>query len=746
MRLVEAPTTAAATPVALPASAVEGADRARARLLLAVGAVFVLALALPCAAYAHLERRLDRDLSPRLSSFVGTPVTLGGLDISLIDLVGGLGVLRIDDIDVGGMVSTAAVTVVVDPSQAQPVRVIEIDQPAVQVRVDRVGQTDIETVLNRLRRRLAKRRARIADRRPDAHRAATPAALPHVRVSGGALRVAIARCGQATIYGIDIAPHERGVRAVLGDTEVDLDCGPWRIDGTLGRAAADISLPGLTLDRLLAVGGRLDIRTGGQSDDPRAASTADVTLTDLTLTRGVDQRAGTSLRGRVASIASRPHFAASVQRRADHLSVVLSGDELPLAPFRPLLPKSITLARATGSGELTLALGPAVTVTVDAALSGVIIDDRRVAQLPVETDVRVEAALTMPARGAATPAGSIDDPAPLASATTLHLERARFTLGALRIDAHGDVHYDHGDSWLPARGSVRVAIPPVDCAAALAAIPRGLRPHLAGLDVDGRFEGTLGLDFDVDNLAATTLDIDLGIAGCQVRREATSGDPKRLRGTFSHRFSDGSERRVGPDGPGYVALDSLPEYVPQAFVSAEDARFFDHHGFDVYQIARSLAVDLRDRAFVRGGSTISQQTVKNLFLSHRRTLARKLQEAVLTWRLEAHLSKAEILERYLNVIELGPGVFGLEAAARYWFGKPARALELREAAFLAALTPAPQSTSRRLLANGGVDATMRARVDGVLALLRRERKISERASRHALSATLELAATATPAP
>jgi membrane peptidoglycan carboxypeptidase len=115
--------------------------------------------------------------------------------------------------------------------------------------------------------------------------------------------------------------------------------------------------------------------------------------------------------------------------------------------------------------------------------------------------------------------------------------------------------------------------------------------------------------------------------------------------------------------------------------------------------------------------------VKNLFLTRERTLSRKLLEAVLTWRLEARVSKRRILEAYLNVIELGDGVYGLEAGARRWFGKPAAQLDVAEAAFLAAMTPAPQSSTRRILAQGHLDAETRARVDAVLRSMWRNRFI-----------------------
>jgi membrane peptidoglycan carboxypeptidase len=161
-----------------------------------------------------------------------------------------------------------------------------------------------------------------------------------------------------------------------------------------------------------------------------------------------------------------------------------------------------------------------------------------------------------------------------------------------------------------------------------------------------------------------------------------------------------------------------------AFVSAEDGRFFSHPGFDTVQIARSFEFDLRDVRLARGGSTISQQLIKNSFLTQRRSLDRKVQEALLTWRLEARLAKETILERYLNIIELGPHMFGIRAAAAYWFAKSPRELTIREAAFLAALTSEPTTMTRRIRRAGTLDADSAARVDIILRAMRRDGVIS----------------------
>ena len=156
-----------------------------------------------------------------------------------------------------------------------------------------------------------------------------------------------------------------------------------------------------------------------------------------------------------------------------------------------------------------------------------------------------------------------------------------------------------------------------------------------------------------------------------------------------------------------ITLAQMPRYLPNAFLAAEDRRFYSHHGLDLTGIARALRADVGARHVVQGGSTITQQVVRNIFLSPDQTLKRKVQEAILAWSLERRLSKTDILELYLNRIYFGDGAYGVEAAAETYFGKPASQLTLQEAALLAALPKAP---SRLDPANDLDDAVARSKV------------------------------------
>ena len=171
--------------------------------------------------------------------------------------------------------------------------------------------------------------------------------------------------------------------------------------------------------------------------------------------------------------------------------------------------------------------------------------------------------------------------------------------------------------------------------------------------------------------------------------------------------NDGSELAVrGPRYARPVTLDELPLHVPQAFIAIEDARFYDHDGVDRQGLVRAMTVNIRAGATVQGGSTLTMQLIKNLILSPERTIRRKVQEIRLALALEERLTKQEILELYLNRVYLGERAYGIEAAARRYFDKPASELTLAEAALLAALPKAP---SRLAPTENMVEARARAR-------------------------------------
>jgi penicillin-binding protein 1A len=196
----------------------------------------------------------------------------------------------------------------------------------------------------------------------------------------------------------------------------------------------------------------------------------------------------------------------------------------------------------------------------------------------------------------------------------------------------------------------------------------------------------------------------------------------RLNQPPSMVFHDRNGTEIGWRGPArgeVLRLADLPPYVPRAFLAAEDRRFYSHFGVDPIGIARAARADIQARRIVEGGSTITQQIARTLFLTPDQTLRRKIQEAVLAVRIEQRMGKDDILKLYLNRIYFGAGAYGIEAASQVYFGKPARRLTLAEAAVLAALPKAPT----RLAPTNDLDAAVtRSRL--VLERMTREKWIT----------------------
>jgi penicillin-binding protein 1A len=184
----------------------------------------------------------------------------------------------------------------------------------------------------------------------------------------------------------------------------------------------------------------------------------------------------------------------------------------------------------------------------------------------------------------------------------------------------------------------------------------------------------------------------------------------------------------GDMGGAEVPLQQLPDYAPKAFVAIEDRRFYSHHGIDPLGILRAGIRDVLHRGRAEGGSTLTQQLAKNLFLTQERTVTRKLQEAVLALWLEHKFSKAQILDLYLNRVYFGSGAYGIEGASQRYFGKSARLLTLPEAAMLAGLVQSPS----RLAPNRNPEGAER-RAGLVIAAMAEQKMISDEAAKRALA-------------
>ncbi len=279
---------------------------------------------------------------------------------------------------------------------------------------------------------------------------------------------------------------------------------------------------------------------------------------------------------------------------------------------------------------------------------------------------------------------------------------------------------------------------PLSCPVLLQGQPAPVQQALAGLDLQGNLGFRVQLGFDTSAWEDLSLDFDVNPI-CTVKTEsrALADLLPILRKPKTAQPPPGIKLPLGAYHSDFVPLAQMPHHLPAAFITSEDSKFYHHHGFDTDMIRHALAQDLANRSFDRGASTITQQLAKNLFLTYRRTLARKLEEAVLTWRLQKLLSKDRVLELYLNVIELGPGIRGVKQAARKYFGKDVGDLTPLESAHLAALTPNPRVLARRFR-DGQVDEGWQQRLYDLLGMMKRHRRLTAEELAAAHSSKLEL--------
>ena len=191
---------------------------------------------------------------------------------------------------------------------------------------------------------------------------------------------------------------------------------------------------------------------------------------------------------------------------------------------------------------------------------------------------------------------------------------------------------------------------------------------------------------------------------------------------------------VGPGNAWWTSSESIPDDLKWSVIVADDANFYQQEGIDVTAIRAAIKYDLEKKRFARGASTITQQTAKNLFLSREKTVMRKLEEIYLAKRMEQELTKGRILELYLNIVELGPMVYGVGHGARYYFNKPARALTVRESSFLAAMLPGPQKVYNPYR---HLDRVLK-RSDMILRQLRQTGVLTETEYRQALAETPDI--------
>jgi hypothetical protein len=302
----------------------------------------------------------------------------------------------------------------------------------------------------------------------------------------------------------------------------------------------------------------------------------------------------------------------------------------------------------------------------------------------------------------------------------LDIESAALRALGVQLEARGWVEFLGGP-----KGEIRIKTPagaPLKCNTLLAAQALPVRKVLEGLSLGGRLGASLSVAFDAAAWEALNLDVSIE-PRCLVKSEPQVLSSMAPTLMYGAPLPQTVRLPLGKYHPDFAPLSEMPRHLPAAFMTSEDSHFYSHNGFEMEMIRYALVQNLRTRSFGRGASTITQQLAKNLFLTHHRNLARKLEETVLTWRLHSLVGKDRILELYLNVIDLGPGIRGVRQASRAYFGKEPSELRPIESAYLATLTPNPHVLARRFR-DGHVDDGWQQRLYDLLAMMKRSGRLS----------------------
>jgi len=483
------------------------------------------------------------------------------------------------------------------------------------------------------------------------------------------------------------------------------------LDGRPGGDAAGKLLP------RIADGGSIQVRRATVQIDEGAA---DLPLPSE-IGASLDRKGDALLVGVVATLST----GGTVQVRAETTAAGLATTavQLDAVDMLPLLSRTeaFDVRRGTVSGEVTL----------EAGADGWPVD-LRFADLTVLHPFLGETPAALPTFGGA---GTIVE-----DEGSLVLREGRWSVA----EETGELDVRLGPLGDEPAVQVRSAGQRLKLGRLLAALPESLLPDDWAEEIQGTMDADLAFGGPLHDRSQWALDWNADFSRMVLADGQLAAQVRRLRGPFVHTFPTPNDapplqRTIGPSDDHFVPYDGISSWLSAAVVSTEDAGFFDHSGFEVTELKEAMLDNLREGEG-RGGSTITQQLAKNLFLSGDRTLSRKLKEAVISWRLERELPKERILEIYLNIAEWGPGMYGIGDAADHYFARTPAVLKPEEAAFLASLLPSPRRYHGYYHARGRTVTRNRMdRVHQILATMNRLGSLDSRQHHLARMAGLDLA-------
>ncbi|WP_316816753.1 biosynthetic peptidoglycan transglycosylase [Pedobacter nyackensis] len=254
---------------------------------------------------------------------------------------------------------------------------------------------------------------------------------------------------------------------------------------------------------------------------------------------------------------------------------------------------------------------------------------------------------------------------------------------------------------------VKLHAPEQDAQEIISAFPQGLFESLDGMQVRGKISYDLNFYLDSTLPDSVKFSSSLTPSNFKILKWGKTDLQKMNKDFVYTPYERGKPMRdilIGPGNPNYTPLSEVSSNFKNAILTSEDPSFFTHKGFVQESIRKSIAVNFKAKKFVRGGSTISMQLVKNVFLSRQKTLSRKVEEILIVWLIENNnlISKNRMLEVYFNIIEMGQNIYGIGEATRYYFGKKPSDLNIGEGIFLANIVPRPKIALYKFKDDGGL--------------------------------------------
>lgn len=263
-------------------------------------------------------------------------------------------------------------------------------------------------------------------------------------------------------------------------------------------------------------------------------------------------------------------------------------------------------------------------------------------------------------------------------------------LNKINFNSFVKVGFDNYKSF-----ALKIKTPKMESQDFFESLPIGLFTNLEGIKTAGQLQYNLDFNFDTKHPEQLVFNSTLTPTQFKIKAYGETNLSK-MSDEFTYTVYEGDRMMrnflVGPNNPNFTPLNNISLYFQNALMSSEDGSFYYHKGFNEKRFGQSIAENYKQKRFVRGASTISMQLVKNVFLRRNKTIARKLEEAIIVWLIENNrlTTKARMYEVYLNVIEFGPNVYGIGEAANFYFSKKPADLTIEESIFLAMIVPRPK--------------------------------------------------------